>query len=171
MMTELSRSQRADAQALVESLDSFLGNDLDMEGDVRSLIAVLEEHARLLRRVIAAETRFIEGPRPLSVPRSWAEIEALVRPIGLTVWPMFSGYARAAAVILNMSHDPLIQTFAGVALRLRDDFDPSAFPPPFEEDFAKAFAVVLGGVIIHPSYTDEERELVESPFGEEQHGV
>lgn len=162
----LTETEKADAEALLENLpDTIPGVETDE--DVREAVRTLEEHARFLRRVIGAETRFIEGPKPLPVPRTWAEIEGIIRPIGLTAWPMFNGYARAAAVVLNYPHDLFVQTCAGVALRMRDEFDPSAFPPPFEDDFAKAFAVILNGVIIHPNYTDEERELVESPFGEE----
>lgn len=160
---DLTDTEMSDARDLLRHVVRLLPPDVRTTAHVRDSFRILEEYARLLRRVIGFETRMVEGPRPLPVPRTWAEIEELVTPIGLTAWPMFNAFARAA-YRPDVPPHVQIQAAAGVALRLREEFDPSSFPPPDESDFVKAWATGLGGVILKPEYTDEERELVEHPF-------
>jgi hypothetical protein len=165
MTRVLTETERFDVEALLENLPDSIP-DCDTDADVRETVRTLEEHARFLRRVIGMETREIAGPNPLPVPRTWAEIEEMIRPIGVTAWATFMGYSRAACAEMEWDVQQYVRQAAGVALRMREEFDPSAFPPPDENDFARAWATAVGGLVLKPRYTDEERELVEHPFAE-----
>lgn len=142
----------------------------------KDLPVLYELHEAVLASLVGSDnveaviTR--EGPMPLPVPRTWAEIEALIRPISYDAWAMFMGHARALSRSATSKHDSVFRLCAGIALRLRDEFDPSSFPPPSEIDIGKAFAAASDGLIVIPIYTDEERELIEHPFtGGEEDGV
>lgn len=105
------------------------------------------------------------GPQ-LPVPRNWEEMRELLEPICPWAWPAFLGCTRAATEELKVrkTSPVLFRMAAGVALSVRDEFDPNSFPPPALEDFVRAWAIPLQGVYVEPVFTDDEREAVMGPF-------
>lgn len=147
-----------------EKIDPDAGGLIDLYAAYDRMLEALvgEDGARALRE---------SSDRGLKVPRSWAELRELVEPICRWAWPMFSGFARAAQKRYgrNITSGLFLQVCAGVALRMREDWDPAEFPPPLEDDFRRAWAQVLDGEVIDPEYTSDELEAVTiNPFATEE---
>ncbi len=106
-----------------------------------------------------------DRPFDLAIPRSWGELEAIVEPLAPFAWDLFSGYARAAKQTFyeNAGTPLFLRACAGVALTLRDEFDPNQPPPPVEADFQRAWARAVGGVLLDPDFTGAERERLYPP--------
>lgn len=106
-----------------------------------------------------------EGPLELPIPRSWEELALLVDPLAPFAWDLFSGYARAARQTFyeNAGTPLFLRACAGVALAMRNDFDPNQPPPPVEADFQQAWARACGGVMLDPDFTAAERARLYPP--------
>ena len=98
----------------------------------------------------------VEGPKPLSAPKSWAKLTEMVAAYDQAVHDLFFQFADSARRLLypesvdtkslpKADKDVLFQKCAGAALFLRERFEPTEFPPPGIEDIRAAFAAVLEG--------------------------
>lgn len=94
------------------------------------------------------------GPKPLAAPKSWAKLTEMVAAYDQQVHDWFFAFADSARRHLfpeapdtkslkKADKDFLFQKCAGAALHLREQFEPTEFPPPSLEDVRGAFALVL----------------------------
>lgn len=97
----------------------------------------------------------VENPG-FPVPRSWADVKAAMDPFGDDFWQAFMRFGAQATAFLfpgvtdlgKAQRDVLFQKSAGVALRIREAFDPEVFPPPGVDDLRGAWAAVLDGQLL-----------------------
>lgn len=161
---------------ILETLRWAIREQERIDPDVEGLVGLYAAYDLMLEALIGEEgaraLRQSEGARGLPVPRSWIELQGLLEPICRWAWPMFSGFARAARPRYGRITSTLfLQVCAGVALQMRDEWDPAMFPPPLEDDFQRAWAKVLDGELISPEYTSDELEIVTfNPFREANDG-
>ena len=99
---------------------------------------------------------YVEGPKPLAPPKSWAKLTEMVSAYDEATHDVFFQFADAARRLLypqavdtkslpKADKDFLFQKCARAAVLLRDAFDPNEFPPPDVEAVRGVFAVVLDG--------------------------
>lgn len=154
MNVDLDRRQVALAvecvkRSIRDAEQDYRANDTKPLYDLQAVLLAV-----LVGEEAAVSLTTYEGPMELPVPRSWAEIEETVRPLGEVAWVWFKGHARACP--LYSADATFVRFAAGVALRLRNDWDPNEIPFVTEDDVQDAFARATGGVIVEPLYTDEE---------------
>jgi hypothetical protein len=98
----------------------------------------------------------VEGPKPLTAPGSWAKWEEMVSAYDEQVHDWFVAFTQSTARLLfgptvdtkklaASDKKLLLQKAAGAAVFVREQFEPSAFPPPSIDDVRAAFARVLDG--------------------------
>lgn len=98
----------------------------------------------------------VEGPKPLSAPKGWAQLTEMVSAYDQYVHDTFFAFADSARrLIFPQSVDTksllkddkafLFQKCAGAALFLRESWSPDAMPFPDEDAIRAAFARVLDG--------------------------
>lgn len=94
--------------------------------------------------------------QPLKPPKSWAEITKYVSAYDEETYNIFNKFADSARRRLfpgstdtkslkKEERDELFQLTARAALQLRNDFEPSEFPPPNTEEIRTTWAKVLDG--------------------------
>ena len=97
-----------------------------------------------------------EGPKPLKVPTSWAKLTEYVGAYDPQVNEWFAAFVKSAGKLLfpdvadlnkmpKPDKDFFFQKCAGAAVHLREQFEPTEFPPPSVGDVRAAFARVLDG--------------------------
>ena len=96
----------------------------------------------------------------LPIPQSWKEVEELLTAYeddGAT-YHLFQRFGSSARKLLfgndDLTDEQKVELFkiaAKAALELRRDIDPSKFPPPSEENIAKAWASQLDGAMLEPT--------------------
>lgn len=115
----------------------------------------------------------VEGPKPLSTPKSWAKLTEMVSAYDQTVHDLFFAFADSARRLLypdstdtkslpKADKDVLFQKCAGAAVRLREGFEPTEFPPPGLEDVRAVFAAVLEGQELAIPDDDLDAEAAEA---------
>ncbi len=114
--------------------------------------------AALVGEDTASSLTTYEGPMELSVPRSWAEIEETMMPLGKVPWTWFKGCARACPAY--GAEGSFMRFCAGIALQLRNQWSPDEFPFILETDVMAEFSRSLAGLAVSPVYTDDERNLL-----------
>jgi hypothetical protein len=101
------------------------------------------------------EDRVVE-PEGLKPPTSWPKLEEMIGAYDQTFHDLFGEFVKACGRrlfgpeidIKKLSASDkklLLQKAAGAALHVREQFEPSAFPPPGIEDIRAGFASVLQG--------------------------
>jgi hypothetical protein len=99
----------------------------------------------------------VEGPKPLAAPGSWAKLTEIMSAYDQQTHDTFMEFSQAAArALFGPTIDTkklaasdkkfLLQKCAGSALAIRENFEPTEFPPPGLEDIRGAFALVMDGV-------------------------
>jgi hypothetical protein len=115
-----------------------------------------EEMPQNASQGVEAETR-VEGPKPLAAPGSWAKLTEIMSAYDQATHDTFMEFSQAAArALFGPTIDTkklaasdkkfLLQKCAGAALAIRENFEPTEFPPPSIEDIRGAFALVMDGV-------------------------
>jgi hypothetical protein len=114
-----------------------------------------EEMPQNASQSVEQEAR-VEGPKPLTAPGSWAKWEEMVSAYDEQVHDWFVAFTQSTARLLfgptvdtkklaASDKKLLLQKAAGAAVSVREQFEPSEFPPPSLEDVRAAFARVLDG--------------------------
>jgi hypothetical protein len=99
----------------------------------------------------------VTGPKPLTAPNSWAKWEEMISAYDQQVHDWFVAFSQSAARYLfgpeidtkklaASDKKLLLQKCAGAAIAVRENFEPSEFPPPSIENVRAAFAMVMDGV-------------------------
>lgn len=99
----------------------------------------------------------VEGPKPLSAPKSWAKLTEMVAAYDQAAHDTFFAFADACRRYLfpdskdtkslsKADRDVLFQKCAGAALWLREAGDPNTLPPPTIEDVRRSFMSVMDGI-------------------------
>lgn len=94
--------------------------------------------------------------QPLKPPNSWTKITEYVTAYDEGTYEIFNKFADAARrrmfpgstdtkSLSKEERNELFQVTARAALQLRNDFEPSEFPPPSTEDIRTAWAKVMDG--------------------------
>jgi hypothetical protein len=106
--------------------------------------------------------------KPLPRPTSWAKITEMVSAYDEKTYVVFSEFGDAARRrmfpesestkdLSKEEKDELFQVTARAAYALRQDIEPSLFPPPTVGDIRKAWASVMEGEeLAIPSDSDAE---------------
>ncbi len=92
--------------------------------------------------------------RGLPKPKTWDDLESLIRPLGNVLWEDFMIFATETRHMLypdreqeglsQFEKDVFWRVCARAALLLRGAHSPGMFPPPVREDFVVAFRAALG---------------------------
>ena len=112
----------------------------------------------------------VEGPKPLTPPKSWAKLTEMVSAYDQHVHDVFFQFADSARRLLfpdapdtrslnKQDKDVLFQTCAGAAVHLRDGFATEQLPFPTVDDVRACFARVLDG---------QELAILEEPVPEDK---
>lgn len=105
----------------------------------------------------------VSGPAPLTLPRNWDEVRALITAYDEAAYDLFSRFGASARKLLFGEDDldreqkaALFDIAARTALNLRESIDPIKFPPPTEEEMAQAWASQLEGAVLQPEPAPEK---------------
>jgi hypothetical protein len=115
----------------------------------------------------------VEGPKPLTAPNSWAKLTEMVGAYDQQTHDTFMAFSQASARYLfgptidtkklaASDKKLLLQKAAGAALAIRENFEPTEFPPPSVEDIRGAFAMVMDGVELAIPDEELDAETVEA---------
>jgi hypothetical protein len=110
----------------------------------------------------------VEGPKALEPPKTWPKLEEMIGAYDQAFHDLFGEFVKACArftfgpeidikKLAASDKKLLLQKAAGAALHIREQFDPTAFPPPGIEDIRVAFARVLDGVEL--AIPEEQHQL------------
>lgn len=92
----------------------------------------------------------------LDVPQTWAQVEELVMHFTEPVWREFQALMRAARVEEpRFSNSGQFRAAAaGVAVALREEYEPGEFPGPGIQDLQRLWAPAVAGAILTPVYEE-----------------